>query len=173
MNHSTVIASEKYSTDVTFIDSNDITSEYSTVASSHYSGALTDSSNTFVLFDRVGDTYYYETIQVMVSQPGYYSFTSVSEIDLYGYLYLHDFDPFKLCKNLLKNDSVRIPYSNDFKIEYTFLPGFAYIIVVTTYAPNITGAFSIVSSGPGNVNLLPFNTMTTLSSTIMTSAISK
>ena len=157
----------------TVVTSTVVTSTFSTDILQNYLGALTRSSNTFVQFGEFRDKHYYETIQVMVSELGDYSFTSVSKIDLYGYLYLHDFDPSKTCKNLLTQNDDATPDTKQFQIVYEFEAGMTYIIMVTTLFPSVTGAFSIVSSGPGNVSFLPKSVMMTLTSTVMTPATGK
>jgi hypothetical protein len=95
--------------------------------------------------------YYYEAIQVNVFENGCYSFTSNSTIDTYGYIYKEYFNPMVPIDNLLvKND--RSFYSNQFKLMIQLHVDTKYILVVTSDNPNVTGAFSLLVTGPNNVS---------------------
>jgi hypothetical protein len=53
---------------------------------------------------RAKGRYYYEAIQITVSEYGVYTFRSNSTVDGYGYLYLDEFDPFNPKDRLLSDD---------------------------------------------------------------------
>jgi hypothetical protein len=69
----------------------------------------------------------------------------------YGYLYENSFDPNNPNINLL----IRNLYGCGDQFEFTAAleSNTTYILVVTTYLSNITGAFSVFASGPNNINL--------------------
>ena len=96
--------------------------------------------------------FYYKAIQVTGSVNGYYTFKSVSGIDMYGCLYQGYFNDQNPNMNLLNcNDDSggNQQFSIIFRISFQ---SNNYILVATTYAQNITGNFTIVVTGPANVN---------------------
>ena len=73
-------------------------------------------------------------------------------MDTYGYLYKDNFDPNNPYINqLLYSDSGCS--NSQFRLTADLQSNTTYILVVTTYYPNVTGLFSVISSGPKNVNL--------------------
>jgi hypothetical protein len=92
----------------------------------------------------------YETIQVSVTVNGSYSLNSDSSVDLYGYVYRNSFDPLKPSENKLIEDD-QSGCAVQFKLVLHLQIDTTYILVVTTYHPGVTGALSIVASGPNNV----------------------
>jgi hypothetical protein len=95
--------------------------------------------------------FYYKAIQVTVSINGLYTFTSVSGIDMYGCLYQGYFNA--------QNPNMNLSTCNDdsggnqqFSIRILLQPS-NYILVATTYSQSVTGNFTIVVTGPANVNL--------------------
>jgi hypothetical protein len=103
--------------------------------------------------------FYYQDIQLTVAVSGIYNFRSDSSVDTYGYLYSYKFDPSNISVNMIAqdDDSGGSPQTDTI-----------YVLVVTTFLPNITRAFSIVGSGPGKVNFIR-NTASIISSTTATS----
>lgn len=97
--------------------------------------------------------FYYEAIRVQISQNGNYTIRSISNIDTYGYIYNHSFDPWSPVKNILqKNDN---GYGrNQFNFDITLYTINAFILVITTTLENVFGPFSIHIFGPGNVTFL-------------------
>jgi hypothetical protein len=93
---------------------------------------------------------------VNVDEDGYYTLTSKSEsyMDLYGYLYTDNFNPNNPSMNLLLENNYGCGYSQ-FKLTAHLESYTDYILVVTTYSQNTTGAFSILVSGPNDAVLKP------------------
>ena len=123
-----------------------------------YSSSLTRNSLTFTRDLRSG-IYYYEPIIILVPVNGLYCFQSNSSVDSYGYLYVNYFNRFSFTENLLaSNDDSG--GNSQFLIEYQLESNKKYILIKTTYAPNITTRFSITTSGPGRVYFNSINTTT-------------
>jgi hypothetical protein len=96
--------------------------------------------------------YYYQALQINVSTTGSYILWSASTINTYGYIYKDEFDQFKPFENLLLQNSGNCNHGQ-FKLMIDLQANTKYILVVTTYHPNITGHFSIVVSGLNNISL--------------------
>jgi hypothetical protein len=116
-----------------------------------YSSILT--ANTQTYSRQCGKSnYYYETIQVHVQETGNYSFGSFSTIATHGYIYNNSFDPFKPTENIPSDDGVRCD-DYRFQVRVQLQVDFTYILVVTTFDPNVKGNFSVHVTGPRNVSL--------------------
>ncbi len=102
--------------------------------------------------DQMADHYYYETIRVVASVMGTYTFTSNSPINTYGYLYQDQFNPGSSSLKLISEDDDSNG-QGQFRITAVLQPGRKYILVATTYNSETIGAFSIVSSGPATLDL--------------------
>ncbi|CAF3104351.1 unnamed protein product [Rotaria socialis] len=94
--------------------------------------------------------YYYAAIEVRVAMTGYYGITSTSDADTYGSIYTDNFDPAFPDRNLLaKNDD---DFGNgQFKLTVFLKSWNRYVLVATTFSPNVTGTFDVNTSGPGSV----------------------
>ncbi len=118
-----------------------------------YSSALTIRSPSY---DRTrGEkppSFYYEAIQVKVMEAAIYSLRSNSTIDTYGHIYNNSFDPCDSSLNLISEDDESGGHSQ-FQLTISLQTNTTYILVVTTYYPSVTGNFSILVSGPNNVDL--------------------
>ena len=119
--------------------------------SSSYSSTLTGNSQRY---DRSGGGawlfYYFEAIEVNVSIPGNFAFTSSSSIDPYGYFYNGTFDPYYPLSNLLQSNDDGAG-NLQFRINIYLANTGSYVLVATTYQPNMQGAFSITGSSAGSV----------------------
>ncbi|CAF4053204.1 unnamed protein product, partial [Adineta steineri] len=124
---------------------------YSSAVQSNYSSELNTSSQTYSRDCRKSN-YYYETIRVNVVKTGYYALISSSNMNTFGDIYKDDFNPMNPVENLLSQD-YRACNSQDFKFIVYLYTGTTYILVVTTSSPNMTGNFSILTSGPSNITL--------------------
>jgi len=118
---------------------------------SKYSSGLATTSPTYCRDTCAKGDFYYVAITVSVATPGTYLFSSKSDIDTYGYIYMNSFDPSKPHQNLLQenNDSGE---KKQFKLKVHLKSGPKYILVTTTSSPNVTGSFSIIASGPTSVS---------------------
>jgi hypothetical protein len=105
--------------------------------------------------------FYYEAISVTVPIRGSYSFTSISSLDTYGYLYVNAFNSSNLSNNLRTENNDGDNSTFQFQIKYVLDPTITYILVVTTYEPGTTGAFSIMAVGPARVTYCCITNMST------------
>lgn len=114
-----------------------------------YSSSLT--SNSFRYRRHLGlpnVSYYYELIRVTPSMPGNYSFRSISDADLVGYLYGDNFVTTAPATDLIKFDD-QSGNNSQFLITANLIGSQSYYLVVTTSIENQMGSFSVVSAGPG------------------------
>ncbi|CAF4096846.1 unnamed protein product [Adineta steineri] len=109
--------------------------QYSLAIQSNYSSELTTNSQTYSRDCRKSN-YYYQAIRMHVVETGYYALISNSNMNTFGNIYEHDFNPMNPFDNLLPQD---------------------YRSLVTTSSPNITGKFSILTSGPNVITLNAYN----------------
>jgi hypothetical protein len=105
--------------------------------------------------------HYYEAIQIIVNRAGIYDITSISGMDTLGFLYDGPFNPSNSSLNLLEKDDDN-GGNSQFKLTAYLEAGVRYTLVVSTYRSRITGSFSVVTTGPGNVQYIPMDpTVTT------------
>jgi len=116
-----------------------------------YSSAWTVSSQTYARTGCGLSNYYYEAIEVNVVESGCYTFGSNSNINTFDYIYKDTFDPFNPSRNLILHDDASL---NDTQFKLiTYLHVYTtYVLVVTTYYPNVTGEFWVRVLGPKNVS---------------------
>ena len=88
---------------------------------------------------------------MIVSTAGSYQIQSISGLDLYGLLYTSQFNPAVANGNLLKDNDDGAG-SQQFLLS-GYLSSGTYVLVVTTFAQNVTGSFSISVRGPATVIL--------------------
>lgn len=100
--------------------------------------------------------FFYEAIQINVVTSGFYSLSSLSGIDLYGYLYTMYFNPYNPTERLIFDDDGCCP-DYQFKISDSLQPNSTYVLIVTTYKENTRGNFSILASGLDNVIFSPIS----------------
>jgi hypothetical protein len=120
------------------------------VLTSTYAGALVVGDLLYARPNQTTANYYCDPLQVIVNVTGNYTFQSNSSVDLTGFLYNNSFNPANASANV-------IAYSNDagtgtpqFQFAIVLNSDVVYLLVVTTFAPNITGSYTITASGPGN-----------------------
>jgi len=116
-----------------------------------YSSALTENHQMYPRLSSDESNYYYEAIEVNVVEAGVYIFASNSIVPLFGYIYNSSFDHFRPYQNLLVGDGKGC--DQQFKLRIYLQVSTTYVLVVTTFSPNVTGAFSIIASGPNHVSL--------------------
>ena len=100
--------------------------------------------------------YSYEAIELIVLMSGSYILTCNAAVDSFGYLYNETFDPVFPNLNLLVVDDDSAGNSQ-FQMQYFLEATGKYMLVVTTYAKNELGTFSIRVRGPGTVNFTRTN----------------
>lgn len=96
--------------------------------------------------------FYYESIQVKVIESGYYSFGSLSSMDVYGFIYRNTFNPLNPAENLLPVD-VDSNTNFQFRLNIHLSSNMTYVLIMTTYRLRETGTFSIVVLGTHKVTL--------------------
>ena len=116
-----------------------------------YTSELTKETQVYPRICGKGN-YHYETIEINIKHNGSYTFDTNTSLLLYGYLYKNNFDPSYPNENLLIQ-------SNFSCGEYRFHLGDyleanrVYILVVTTFDPNVRGSFTLFVTGPHNLTL--------------------
>ena len=96
--------------------------------------------------------YYYEAIRATVTESGYYTFISNSSENIYGHIYKDSFSPLTPVTNVISHNG-KCCNNYQFNLTDYLHVNTMYILVVTTYHPNITGIFSIDVLGSNNVSL--------------------
>ena len=105
------------------------------------SSALSDRSSRFCpILICSNQTYYYETFSFNVTTSKKYIIRTISEIDTYGYIYNSTFDVTHPAHNLLFSDDEGWG-NGQFGILTNLHPGIQYVIVATSFHPDVTGAF--------------------------------
>ncbi|CAF1676676.1 unnamed protein product, partial [Adineta ricciae] len=117
-----------------------------------HSSILTDNHPTFSRTKLHPSNYYYEAIEVVVNNNSFYILTANSSADLYGHVYKHHFDRLTPMQNLIAWHG-KCCNKDQFKFTLELLSNETYILVVTTYNPNVTGPFSITIFGSNQVHL--------------------
>jgi len=126
------------------------------IIESLYSSSLTAKSQTYSQ-DCASSNYHYESIEVNVITNGSYKFISLSrKLDAVGYIYKENFNPMQPYNenSLFKSERLCIgcDIDYDFQLIADLQPNTTYVLVVTTFYPSQTGAFSIFVLGPNNVS---------------------
>ncbi len=87
-----------------------------------------------------------------VAETGCYSIVSKSNVNTFGHLNKDYFNPLNPNFNLFIQDSDNIN-NTQFEFITQLQVNTTYVLIVTTYFPNVTGNFSISVSGSHNVSL--------------------
>ncbi|CAF4245082.1 unnamed protein product [Rotaria sp. Silwood2] len=116
-----------------------------------YSSNLTTNSPTFSPDCRIPD-FYYNAVQISVVTSSWYRLWSASNIVTYGYIYKDNFNPLIPFENLLTKDDGSCG-NGQFWLRVYLEANIKYILVVTTYYPNVTGTFFIHVIGRDSVVL--------------------
>ena len=103
--------------------------------------------------------YHYQAIRLTVRTSGTYSFTSVSSIDTYGYLYNSPVDPSYPSQNLITSDDDG-GGGSQFRVQSYLSSGSSYVLIVTTFSTNVFGSFSVQASGPASIDMTGFTPST-------------
>jgi hypothetical protein len=111
--------------------------------------------------------YYYEVIEVRATRAGNCSITSNSSVDTYGSIHTDSFDPSYPSWNLLTQDDDG-GGNQQFKLTVFLQPWTTYLLVATTFSEYVTGAFSISTSCPANVNFARRTAITSITTTTTT-----
>jgi hypothetical protein len=116
---------------------------------SNYSSAITDDSEIDSQTNQCP-----EIIDITVNTAGLYAFTSLSYIDSYACLYQDYFNSSNLSSNqIICDDDSGGNYQ--FKFSVNLQSGIPYILVFATVGPGETGEFTIVGTGPDQIDFSP------------------
>lgn len=123
---------------------------------SSHRDALFTNSPSFSRPDGREGSYYYQALSINISVGGYYRFVGLSEIDTYGYLYRHSFSPSNPSTNLIISDNDS-GGNLQFSIIIYLQGSNSYVLVITTYASEVTGSFIVIASGPSSIQFTPYS----------------
>lgn len=121
-----------------------------TIVESRYSSALTTNDRMYGRPGQINSDYYYKTMQIVVERNGIYYIKSLSDMDTLGFLYDGTFNPLNSDSNIYQQDDDS-GENSQFQIAAYLQAGVPYTLVFTTFSPRTTGSFSLVATGPGNV----------------------
>ena len=118
-----------------------------------YASSLT-SSSPYVCYRGFcsAASYFIEPVLISVPVTGTYQLYTQSSMDTFGFLYQSVFDIRFFFVNLMGYDDDSNG-NGQFKLQTTLQANTPYIILVSTYDPNVTGAFTLVGSGAGRLTL--------------------
>ena len=146
------------------------------IITSTYSSGLTPSSPQYLRpKGQRASYYYYEIIEISVRTPGMYYFKGSSLMDTYGYMYLTTFNPANPSVNIWSEDNDGTD-NRQFRFGINFVSSYTLTLVVTTFNPRVTGAYTVISIGPAAVTFVrksssvppPATSTTTVSTRIST-----
>jgi len=122
-----------------------------------YSSELTKENQVYPRICGKGN-YHYETIQIEIKYKGSYTFDANTNTSIlfYGYLYKNSFDPSYPNQNLLAESNFSCRESR-FRLGDYLEANHIYILVVTTFDPNVRGSFTLLVTGPHNLTLNRIN----------------
>jgi hypothetical protein len=100
--------------------------------------------------------YYYQAFNVTVSTSGYYTFQSFSAMDTFGCIYNHNFVPYIPLNNLLACDNDGAG-NQQFRLHIWLDNVTTYVLIVSTYLPDVTGIFSINPIGSALIEFSPIS----------------
>ena len=134
---------------------------------SNYSSELTIEYETFYHPEGYSSGHHYEVIQIIVHTTGTYSFTCVSNMDTYGYIYNGTFTQLTYePRNIIdRNDDMG--ENGQFKVTALLQADLIYTLIVTTYMAGVTGPFSIIALGLDNIHFIRMNIPRTTTSSMI------
>ena len=126
-------------------------------ARSFYASALTSNS---LIFCRSGNCsvnryFYYQPIGFTTTTSGDYDIRSNSSLDTYGYIFNSTVHQITGVSGAVMFDDDSGGY-HQFRMTVSVRPMFNYTLIVTTYAANITGPFSISATGDPPLTFFPW-----------------
>ncbi|CAF4440000.1 unnamed protein product [Adineta steineri] len=126
---------------------------------SDYLGFLSSDNLQFNRPTSNSDNHYYQAIEITATLSGTYIFMSSSTFGIYGYFYENSFDPYYPNLNLIASNSDDGD-NKQFRINFTLQFQRKYILVITSFGYNITGAFLIKATGSTPLLFTPINQIT-------------
>jgi len=126
---------------------------------SNYSSALTNDSEIDSQTNR-----YFASIDIMVNTTGYYTLTSLSQFDSYACLYQDYYNSSNSSSNqIICDDDSGGNYQ--FKFSVYLQSGIPYTLVFRTFSPGVTGEFTIVGTGPDQIDFSPTDSLEEITTT--------
>ncbi|CAF1365095.1 unnamed protein product [Adineta ricciae] len=124
---------------------------------SEYSSLLTNNSQQFCRSSPCDEYIFYaQAFEINVTTTGMYYIRSNGTMPTYGYIYNESVDTTYTNRSLLEWNGYN--YQNDqFMIIVLLEQMTKYILVVTSYAPQVIGSFTIIGSGPNFHGFTPVN----------------
>jgi len=116
-----------------------------------YTSELTKETQVYPRICGKGN-YHYQTIEINIKHNGSYTFDTNTSLLLYGYLYKNSFDPSYPSQNLLIQSNFTCS-AYHFQLGDYLEANRVYILVVTTFDPNMRGSFTLSVTGPHNITL--------------------
>jgi len=124
------------------------------IIQSNYSSELNNKSQKHTSFNCRPLDHYYEALEVNVNTSGFYIFSTESSLNIIGYLYEHQFNPYDSIDNSLARsddpcDDKQLRIIAYLKFNITYI-----LIITTHYAyANQKGPFSLFVKGPDVVKI--------------------
>ena len=112
---------------------------------SKFSSGLTVNHSQFQRASKALRHYYYESFELTVSESGDYTFFGESDIDMFGLLYVNQFNPHDSSSKLIRIDDDS-GGSYAFRLQVELQKSRLYILVVTTFRVLTPGAFNVIAS---------------------------
>lgn len=97
--------------------------------------------------------YYYQAFAINVSVSALHTIFSISNMDTFGLLYNNTFNPGNHQQNLISFNDDDGGF-NQFSLAALLSPAMRYILVATTFSPDVFGPLQITISGPGTVTVI-------------------
>ena len=121
---------------------------------SNYSSELNNKSQKHTSFNCRPLDHYYEALEVNVNTSGFYIFSTESSLNIIGYLYEHQFNPYDSIDNSFAR-SDDLCYDDQLKLIAYLKLNITYTLIVTTQYTDVDeqGPFSLFLKGPDVVKV--------------------
>ena len=121
---------------------------------SNYSSELNNKSSKHTSFNCRPLDHYYEAFEINVNTSGFYIFSTESSLNVFGYLYEYEFNPYDSIDNSL-TQSDDFCYNGQLKIIAYLKSNITYTLIITTqYAyVNQQGPFALFVKGPNAIEI--------------------
>ena len=124
----------------------------STTLSSVYSSQWTPGSPKFSRLNDSAPEFNYQRIQLNLTTPGLYTFRTRSNLHTCGLLYRKRFYSTTPWRNLVTSDDGASEFGQ-FEFRSRLRLNVTYLLIATTFDPNVRGGFDVIIDGPARVGL--------------------
>ncbi|UJR24221.1 hypothetical protein I4U23_027188 [Adineta vaga] len=124
------------------------------LVTTNYTNGLSSYSSTFMRPYGQTNNYYFHAIAVRIFSTGSYSFTSQSSFDIYGSFHNYPVDITIPSQSMIAYNDDGGDDERQFRINLNLQSNKTYVLIVSTFATNITGCFTIIVEGPSDVELI-------------------